>query len=402
MEIRKKPIVSIATAGTAVYDDIDFDDLVHRCVADLENSGINVPSSGIVFIKPNVVAGFPARSSITTEPGLITSMINLLKHRGVEKIYVGDSSASYLQSRDTFQQTGLMEAIVGAGAEFVDINAPSETVHLPLPDSDLIAGLSVARKALEADCLINFAKLKTHRIASSLTGAVKNYVGFIPQDVRLAYHQTRLPKLVAELHKAMPAQLHFSDALIVGEGDGPDLSKPRYLGVLLGSNDPVALDSIAAELVGVHRSDLIFPWTAYYEGIGEIEPYAITVIGPDIQNIAIRIEKPVAVLYNRFPCNIVIGAMCDGCFAWFQGPALFWERDGVWEQINANCGRPTFMIGFNAEDLKFEKHLAEGPYFVVGDCAPEKFRNDPRTIHIPGCCPGPAIPETVLKHCKIQ
>jgi uncharacterized protein (DUF362 family) len=402
MENRKKSIVSIIKAQTAIYDHIDFNDLMRKCVADLEGSGIKIPSSGTVFIKPNVVAGFLSRNSITTEPRLISSLIQLLKHRGVETIYVGDSPASYLQSKDTFQQTGLMDAIVGAGAEFVDIDAPSQTVQLPLPDSDLIAGLQVARKALQADCLINFGKLKTHRIAGSITGAVKNYVGFISQNVRLAYHQTRLPKLVAELHRAMPAQLHFCDALIVGEGDGPDLSKPRYLGVMLGSNDPVALDSIASELVGVHRNDLLFPWTAYYEGIGEIERNAITVIGPDIRNIAIQIEKPVAVLYNRFPCNIVLGAMCDGCFAWFQGPALFWEKNGIWEQINANCGRPTFMIGFNAADLKFEKHLAEGPYFVVGDCAPEKFRNDPRTIHISGCCPGPAIPETVLKYCKIQ
>ena len=49
-----------------------------------------------------------------------------------------------------------------------------------------------------------------------------------------------------------------------------------------------------------------------------------------------------------------------------------------------------------------EKHLKEGPYFVVGDCPPNKYRNDPRTIHIKGCCPGPAIPETILKNCKIR
>ena len=398
----KTSTVSIVRTDTAVYDDIDFDLLVRNCVANLEDCGVQVPTGGTVFIKPNAIAGFSSRSSITTEPELIAATIKLLKARGVKTITVGDSSASHIRSRDTFAETGLMDAVIGAGAEFVDIDAPSEIIDLPLPDSDLIASLPVARKALEADCLINFGKLKTHRIASSITCTVKNYVGFISQDIRLAYHQTRLPKLVAELHKAMPAHLHFADALIVGEGDGPDLSKPRYLGVVLGSNDPVALDSIAAELVGVHRSDLLFPWTAYYEGVGEIDRNKITVIGPDIRDIAIRIKKPVSVMYNRFPCNIVLGAMCEGCFAWFQGPALFWEKDGIWERINANCGRPTFMIGFNAEDLKFETHLAEGPYFVVGDCAPERFRNDPRTVYIPGCCPGPAIPDTVLKHCKID
>ena len=84
-----------------------------------------------------------------------------------------------------------------------------------------------------------------------------------------------------------------------------------------------------------------------------------------------------------------------------MGPALFWERDAVWQKIGKNCGRPTFMMGFNAQDVKFEEHLKQGPYFVIGDCAPEKYRNDPRTVYIAGCCPGPAIPELILKHCGI-
>ena len=61
---------------------------------------------------------------------------------------------------------------------------------------------------------------------------------------------------------------------------------------------------------------------------------------------------------------------------------------------------PTFMLGFNAEDIHFEEHLQEGPYFVIGDCTPNKYKDDQRTIHIKGYCPGPAIPEIILKNCK--
>jgi uncharacterized protein (DUF362 family) len=401
MAIRKKSIVSIVQANTAVYDDIDFSDMLRCSVANLEAADIQIPCGGTVFIKPNVVAGISARQSITTEPGLVAGLISLLKERGVREIYVGDSSAGYCSSQQNFEATGMAAAVTAAGAELVNIDAESETVLLELPHSDMLQRVRVARKALEADCLINFGKLKTHRIGNSLTCTVKNWVGFLPQDVRLKYHQTRLPKLIAELHRAMPAHLCFADAIIVGEADGPDLSKPRYLGVLLSANDPVALDSIAAELVGINRSDLLFPWTAYLDGAGEIKRNRIKVIGPDIQDLAIQVEKPVPVLYNRFPCNIVLGGMCDGCFAWFMGPALFWERDAVWQKINENCGRPTFMMGFNAQDLKFEEHLKQGPYFVIGDCTPEKYRNDPRTVYIAGCCPGPAIPELILKNCRI-
>jgi hypothetical protein len=230
---------------------------------------------------------------------------------------------------------------------------------------------------------------------------VKNWVGLIDQQTRLDHHQSRLPKLVAELHRLLPEDICFGDGVIVGEGDGPDLCRPRYLGALLASNDPVALDVIGAELLGMHRHDLVFPWTAYFEGVGEIDPNRIRLLGAHPQEIAIQIEKPLEVMYHRFPCNIVLGGMCEGCFAWFMGPALFWERDGIWEKINANVGRPTMMLGFNAVDRNFEKHLSEGPYFVIGDCTPTRFQQDPRVVFIPGCCPGPRIPEIILKTCKV-
>jgi uncharacterized protein (DUF362 family) len=398
---KKKSIVSMVKSNTPVYDEVNFETMIRESLDSLEAEGIQIPSQGSVFIKPNMVVPAPARESFTTEPKFISGLITVLKERGVNTVYVGDSSASYTTEEETFKATGMADAVWGADGEVVDIDVEAERVEIELPDSDIVERLTVPRKALEADFLINFGKLKTHRIANSMTCCVKNWVGFIAQDVRLKYHQTRLPKLVSELHLAMPENLCFSDAVIVGEGNGPDISKPRFLGVLLSGNDPVALDSIAAELIGINRNDLLFPWTAYFDGVGEIERNRIQVIGPDIRNVAIQIEKPIPVLYNRFPCNIILGGVCEGCFAWFMAFALFWERDGVWQEINENRGKPTVMMGFNAEDIHFEKHLEEGPYFVIGDCPPEKYRNDPRTVPIEGCCPGPAIAELILKQCGV-
>ena len=46
-------------------------------------------------------------------------------------------------------------------------------------------------------------------------------------------------------------------------------------------------------------------------------------------------------------------------------------------------GVPTFLIG-DAEDLNFERHVAQGPYFVIDDAAPARYRLDPRVHVIPG------------------
>jgi len=401
MQQKSVSVVSIVKSNTSVYDEIDFKAMVSQSITNLESKGIKIPSSGNVFIKPNVIMGSSAKKSITTEPKFISSLISILKERGVKKIYVGDSPASYMKSPSIFEETGMAKEIEAAGGEFVNIDQSCERIEVEIPNSDMLKSISLPRKAIEADCIINFAKLKTHRIAK-LTCCVKNWVGFIPQDLRLAYHQTRLPKLVSEIHQVLPESLSFADAVIIGEGDGPDLSTPRFLGTLLSSNDPVALDSIAAELVNFNVNDLTFTWTAFLDGHGEIDKNKITLVGCNPTELSIHIKRPISVLYNRFPCNIVLGGVCEGCFAWFMGPALFWERDGIWEKINKKVGKPTFMMGFNAKDIHFEEHLKEGPYFVIGDCTPSKYQDDPRTIYIKGCCPGPEIPEVILKECNVN
>jgi uncharacterized protein (DUF362 family) len=398
---RGDSVVAVARSEEVEYGKIDFRALLIQVIENLKEAGIPFPSSGSAFVKPNVVVSAMATTGITTDPHLVSALISLLKDNGVRSVYVGDSSAGFQNSRDTFRAAGLDEAVIKAGGILVNIDDPGERVALALINSDILESVTVPRKALEADCLINFAKLKTHRVGS-FTCCVKNWVGFIEQEVRLLHHQTRMPKLVAELHSALPEDLCFGDGIVVGEGDGPDICRPRFLGALLGSNDPVAIDAVGAAMLGIHLHDLVFQWTAHLDGVGEIERSRIRVIGPLPAEFGISVEKPLEVMYNRFPCHIVQGGVCEGCFAWFMGPALFWQRDGVWDKLQKKVGTPTFMLGFNAVDRNFEKHLGEGPYFVLGDCTPARFQNDPRTVFIPGCCPGPAIPETILRTCGID
>ncbi|HCG63735.1 MAG TPA: hypothetical protein DEZ27_08065 [Sphaerochaeta sp.] len=394
---REQQTVAIVKTNIIDYESIDFQGLVDELLTLMEQEDIRLPSSGTVFIKPNLLLSASAKDGITTEPRLVAALVKNLRNRGVKTVYVGDSSAGFAKIEEAMNSTGMADQVISAGGIFVDIDNPEERMMVDLPNSDTVKTISLPRKILEADYVINFPKLKTHRFGA-MTAAVKNWVGLTEKAERLRLHQNRLPKLIAELHALIPEDLCITDALIVGEGDGPDLCKPRMLGAILASTDPVANDSIGSELLGIERNELIFPWTCYLDGIGEIHRNNINLVGADIRELAIQVERPVEVMYNRFPCNFIFGGYCPGCFVWFIGPALFWQKEGLWEQIGTMKGRPTFMLGFNAEDVNFEKHLAEGPYFVIGDCAPEKYRNHPQTIHISGCTPGPKISEIILGH----
>jgi hypothetical protein len=58
-------------------------------------------------------------------------------------------------------------------------------------------------------------------------------------------------------------------------------------------------------------------------------------------------------------------------------------RDGTWVRTMAVRGVPTFLIG-DADDPDFERHVSQGPYFVIDDVAPARYRLDPRVHVIPG------------------
>jgi hypothetical protein len=69
-----------------------------------------------------------------------------------------------------------------------------------------------------------------------------------------------------------------------------------------------------------------------------------------------------------------------------------WLKEGIWNMLSSR-GIPTFMFG-DADDAEFEKHKAEGLYFVLDDSAKPKYKNDPQVIFIPGH----PVPETYIRN----
>jgi hypothetical protein len=60
------------------------------------------------------------------------------------------------------------------------------------------------------------------------------------------------------------------------------------------------------------------------------------------------------------------------------------------------------MVRYNAQDTHFERHLQEGPYFVIEDSAPEQYKRDRRVVFISECCPGHDIPDKILKEIGLK
>jgi Pyruvate/2-oxoacid:ferredoxin oxidoreductase delta subunit len=115
----------------------------------------------------------------------------------------------------------------------------------------------VAREAVEADVLINLAKLKTH-MQMLLTLGVKNMFGCIvgltkPQwHLRAGVDRDKFARLLVQLYQALQPAMTIVDGVLALEGQGPGKSgTPRQLGILVGSRSAWATDRMICKALGL-------------------------------------------------------------------------------------------------------------------------------------------------------
>jgi hypothetical protein len=281
--------------------------------------------------------------------------------------------------------TGMAAAAESAGAELAYFDEVA-AIDVDVPQGKLVRQVAVPRPLLEADVVIACPKLKTHFL-DPITGALKLWVGAVRQDTMHRLHRDAVEESVADLLTVTRPDLCVMDAVVVGEGDGPIANRPRFMGVVLCSADPVALDVVAGDLAGFDGESMRFPRAAARRGVGVGERAHIDLLGVPLQAARLALEPTVLGddWYTRYPIRVIVGqdVTLGGTLGHFKGFADLWHRDHVWQAITLLRGQPTFMIG-RAEDPDFERHLAQGPYFVLDDAAYPAYKQHPRVIFIPG------------------
>jgi Pyruvate/2-oxoacid:ferredoxin oxidoreductase delta subunit len=113
----------------------------------------------------------------------------------------------------------------------------------------------IANGVRAANGIISLPKLKTHGLMR-ITGAVKNQYGCVPGLLKGQYHAGApdvfdFARLIVDITSFVRPRLYIMDAVMAMEGNGPQSGDPRKLGLLLLARDPVALDAVAARIIGL-------------------------------------------------------------------------------------------------------------------------------------------------------
>jgi uncharacterized protein (DUF362 family)/ferredoxin len=250
-----KPLVSLRAAAS--YQRPVIETALTDLLAPLGGIQAFVRPGQKVLLKPNLLSAKLPEKAVTTHPEVVRAVIRLVQQAG-GVVAVGDSPGVG-SPRQVAARCGILAIIEETGASFAPF---SESVRIR-PAGGTFHELEIARDILDADVVINLPKLKTHQMMG-LTCAVKNLFGAVVGMRKPRLHlQAGTDKaffalMLLELAEQIRPALSIVDAVIGMEGDGPGSGDPVHIGALLAGADPLAVDTVAADLVRM-PAELIWP-----------------------------------------------------------------------------------------------------------------------------------------------
>jgi uncharacterized protein (DUF362 family) len=132
--------------------------------------------------------------------------------------------------------------------------------------------------------IVHLPTIKCH-IYTTTTGAMKNAFGGLLATHRHYTHSTiheTLVDLLAIQQEIHPGLFAIMDGTTAGDGPGPRTMRPHVKNILLASADQVAIDAVAARLMGFNPMDIKYIHLAHRTGLGVGKPEEIRLVGDDI------------------------------------------------------------------------------------------------------------------------
>lgn len=236
--------------------------IARKVSAALETLGVAIPRGARVLVKPNVLAqNYPAQCA-TTHPAVVDALCAILSDSGC-LVTIGDSSAFWQpgHTRRAFETSGIARIARKYGARLVAFEEDGGVIRRREGNAILDAVL-LTRRLDETDWLVNLPKLKTHSFFR-MSGAVKNLFGLVPGGTKYEYHfvggytQEAFGEKLADVASFAPPGVTVMDAIVGLEGFGPAATgNPKKAGLLLVSDNPFAVDCVAARVIGLEPAEV--------------------------------------------------------------------------------------------------------------------------------------------------
>ena len=138
--------------------------------------------------------------------------------------------------------------------------------------------------------VVHLPTLKCH-VYTTYTGALKNAFGGLLHRKRHYTHtwiHETLVDLLTIQREIHPGMFNIMDGTTAGNGPGPRTMRPIVTDLILASGDPVAIDAVAAKILGFDPMQIPCIYLSHEKKLGVGDPKEIEVVGTDISDICLR------------------------------------------------------------------------------------------------------------------
>jgi len=275
----------IKTTPDTVLEDI------HRLLdlADIESHLDNTIST-ILKINISWHLWYPACS---TTPWQLDGITQSLYSRGHQRLIPAQNRTVVINPRSGARRNHLSSVLEKHKLNFVYLYEPHiEWINYrpkkPLRVLDTVYnGRIEIPKMFIGKNAVHLPTMKTH-VFTTITGAMKNAFGGLLNDNRHWTHgviHDTLVDLLQIQREIHPGLFCLTDGTFAGNGAGPRIMDPHVKNYLLASGDSVAIDAIAAKMMGFDPMGIRFLNLAHEQGLGIARPQDIEIKGADINDV---------------------------------------------------------------------------------------------------------------------
>jgi len=295
----------VALVRCSSYGTEDLAGAVRRSFDLVSGPGAELKPGTKVFVKINHLSPHaPPDRAICTHPLFLREILNVLLERKVRPT-VGDDVN--FRIGDEFIDSGFRPVCAELGVPLVNLREAGFSC-VPVKGK-VLEEVYIAKPVLEADLVLNLPKLKTHSL-TAFTGAIKNMYGTIPYGLRLEGHH-RFPhidefsRMLVDVFSAVPRQLVIMDAVVGMDGEGPSAGAPKKIGLMISGTDAVAVDAVAARVIGHDPLGIFTTAEAQDRGLGVADLSRIEVVGARLEEVVCsnfrRSQAAIKVLRHWLP-----------------------------------------------------------------------------------------------------
>lgn len=284
----KHPQVAvIKTTPETVFE--DYYRLLH--LADYEH---HLDRSADTALKVNISWHFFFPGS-STVPWQLEGVIRTLQKDGFasDKIHACHNRTVVIDAHLGERENKQVQVVEKYGLRNIHLYEGEEWIHIRDAVGDLadqfIAlnqvykdGFFIPRRFI-GENIIHLPTVKTH-IFTTTTGAMKNAFGGLLNERRHwthpVIHETLVDLLMIQkkIHSGLFAVM---DGTFAGDGPGPRCMTPHVKNILLASADQVAIDAVAARLMGFDPLQIKYIRLAHERGLGCGDPRDIRIVGDE-------------------------------------------------------------------------------------------------------------------------